>query len=319
MKAIWISTVSPNARIPGTDGIQWSSTGGGSKSCSCGRASSKQRKSWNVWHPERFKHSRVKVDSSTSWKATWFQQKTSKQSIAVLSWLLVFSWCCSILAFLRLAAGYTWIALLGASPPQRHRWSSPCVSLRNHTVSDWTKSEEKEKWYDHMISLDIWCETSFWNFLVLTCWTCKLSWAAVGQEFSVWQHQLIRYRFTSWIWGSLDLSLSNAAIDTTLRCGKEMLLRLPDTEETHESPFGGVGFLVLALFVCDFFPEEFWNWRVPGEVPSFSELRIENWKRDGWMLVQKSCWRFFIDKIDHFVNDNPHWNWRIQLKCNGCC
>ena len=180
-----------------------------SKPCSCGRAPSKQRSSWNVWHPERFKHSRVKVDSSTSWKATWFQQETLKQSIAALSWLLVFSWCCSILAFLRLAAGYTWIALLGALPPQRHRGSSPRVSLRNHTVSGWNKSEEKEKWYDHMIRLDIWCEMSFWNFLVLTCWTCKLSWAAFGQEFSVWQHQLIRYRFTPWISGSFPIQRSH--------------------------------------------------------------------------------------------------------------
>ena len=87
-----------------------------------------------------------------------------------------------------------------------------------------------------------------------------------------WQHQLIRYRLTPWISGSLDLSLSNAAIDTTLRCGKEMLLRLPDTEETHESPFGGVGFLILARFCVIFFPE---SSEIDGFQGKFHDFRVQ--------------------------------------------
>lgn len=217
-----------------------------------------------MWHPERFKHSRVKVDSSTSWKQLDSNKKLQNNPLlychGCLFFMVLFN-----LSILRLAAGYTWIALLGASPPQQHRWSSPRVSLRNHTVSGWTKSEEKEKWYDHMISLDIWCEMSFWNSLVLTCWTCKLSWAAFGQEFSVWQHQLIRYRFTPWISRSFLIQRSHwyntevwkRDVTTSPRH------RRNSWESLWRSWFSGTCPVFLCVCVC-VFPGWCRNWRASG-------------------------------------------------------
>lgn len=129
-----------------------------------------------------------------------------------------------------------------------------------------------------MISLDIWCEMSFWNLLVLTCWTGKLSWAAFGQEFSVWQHQLIRYRFTPWISRSFLIQSSHwyntevwkRDVTTSPRH------RRNSWESLWRSWFSDTG----QVFGVCFFPGGFGNWRVPGEVPWF--LGPDRWSITRW-------------------------------------
>lgn len=85
-------------RIPGTDGIQWSGTGGGSKSCSCGRAPSKR---------DRAGMCDIQKDSNTPGskqiarllESNLIPTKNFKTIHCCTVMAACFSWCCSILAF----------------------------------------------------------------------------------------------------------------------------------------------------------------------------------------------------------------------------
>ena len=106
----------------------------------------------------------------------------------------------------------------------------------------------------------------FGAFLTLTCWTCKFSWTAFGQEFSVWQHQLIRYPLDSilWIWRLLR-------IQTSCWCNTEVWKRDVTTSPRHkrnswESLWRSRLSGTCPVFFGVFFRGGFRNWRVPGEV-----------------------------------------------------